>query len=107
MRTNEERIRAMHMRAEVLISESQRRKVRMYQAASVFLSLFLVIALASFMPAVTQTINWETTQWQMTGSVFSGSAALGYIVIAIIAFLLGISVTVFCFRLKDLQKKKQ
>lgn len=106
MRTNEERIHAMHMRAEVLVEADQNRKIRMIQTAAVFLSLVLLITLASFMPGIMGTINWNTALWQMTGSIFAGSAALGYIVIAIIAFLLGVSITIFCFKLKARQSKK-
>ena len=36
----------------------------------------------------------------MNASIFSDSGVSGYLVIAILAFLLGITVTVFCFRLK-------
>ena len=42
----------------------------------------------------------------MSASLFSGSGALGYIVIALLSFLLGVSVTVFCFRLKKWQDER-
>ena len=38
--------------------------------------------------------------------MFSDSGALGYIVVALLAFLLGVSVTVFCLRLKKWREKK-
>ena len=40
----------------------------------------------------------------MSGSIFAGSSMLGYLVIGIIAFILGVSVTVFCYQVKKLQK---
>ncbi len=40
----------------------------------------------------------------MKGSILSGSAAFGYVVIGIIAFLLGAVVTLMCFKAKNLQK---
>ena len=43
----------------------------------------------------------------MSASIFSGSGYLGYIVIGIVAFLLGCAVTVFCFRLRKWQKDKE
>jgi hypothetical protein len=42
----------------------------------------------------------------MYASMFGNSNALGLIVIAIIAFLLGVSVAIFCFRLKDWKERK-
>ena len=42
----------------------------------------------------------------MHASIFAGSGALGYIVIAIIAFLLGVALTMFCIRLREWQERK-
>lgn len=39
----------------------------------------------------------------MNGSILSGNGMLGYIVIGIIAFALGIAVTVFCYQIKKYQ----
>ena len=41
----------------------------------------------------------------MNASIFSGTAALGYIVIGILAFVLGVGVTIFCFRFKKKQEE--
>ena len=60
--------------------------------------------LAVFMPHIS---DFETnTNAGPTGSVFADSGALGYIVIAIIAFLLGVALTMFCIRLSEWQKRK-
>ena len=42
----------------------------------------------------------------MTGSIFGESIVLDYIMISILAFLLGACVTAFCLRLRKLQKPK-
>ena len=42
----------------------------------------------------------------MTGSIFGESPALDYIMISILAFLLGACLTVFCLRLRQWQKSK-
>ena len=39
----------------------------------------------------------------MNGSIFAGSSMLGYLVIIIIAFVLGSAVTVFCYQIKKLR----
>ena len=63
--------------------------------------------LSEFLPkAVSFTQNSAVLPGNMQASIFNGSSSVGYIVIAVIAFLLGAFVTVFCFRLKKWQEKK-
>ena len=100
MRTNDERIEAMHRRAEKLKTE---RNTRIMQAASAACGLLLVIILAAFMPVLSGRISPQDTQLGLNGSIFSDSGMLGYIVIGIVAFALGITVTVFCYQIKKYQ----
>ena len=106
MRTNEERIAAMHKRAAELEKEKRQRKVRIIQALSAAACFAAVILLAVFMPGFSQSLGSGNSQGGMSASIFSESSALGYIVIGVLAFLLGTAVTVFCFRLKKWQKDK-
>ena len=43
--------------------------------------------------------------FEMAASMFGGSAALGYIVIGLLAFVLGVCVTILCFRLRQLERE--
>lgn len=108
MRTNEERIISMHDRARELNKQLRARRVKVIQSAGAIASFAAVIVLALFMPdtASFSTDSAVTAPGEMNASIFAGSEVLGYIVIAIIAFLLGMSVTVFCFRLKRWQREK-
>lgn len=106
MRTNEERIAAMHKRAADLEKEKRQRKVRIIQALSAAACFAAVIALAVFMSGFSLAFTSGTNQGGMSASIFSESSALGYIVIGVLAFLLGATVTIFCFRLKKWQKDK-
>ena len=67
-----------------------------------------LLLLAIFVPQFTETdtVNPAGQTGGMSASIFGNSTALGYIVIAIIAFLLGIAVTIFCFRLRKWQEGK-
>lgn len=108
MRTNEERIAAMHARATELNKQQRARKVRFLQSAGAVVSLAATIMLAIFIPRIS---NFEAEPVEgasdgMYASMFGNSNALGLIVIAIIAFLLGVSVAIFCFRLKDWKERK-
>ena len=107
MRTNEERIAAMHDRAAKIEQEQRNRRVRLLQCLFSAAAVAVAVLLAVFLPkAVSFTQNSAVLPGNMQASIFNGSSSVGYIVIAVIAFLLGAFVTVFCFRLKKWQEKK-
>ena len=62
------------------------------------------------MPSIAGNIT-VTADTGKRGSIFANSDILGYVVVGLIAFLLGISFTIFCIRLKkwneDEKKLKQ
>ena len=80
--------------------------MRLIQFASCAACFLLVIGLALWMP-VTRETSLPSNTGSMSASIFSGSGYLGYIVIGIVAFLLGCAVTAFCFRLRKWQKNKE
>ena len=43
--------------------------------------------------------------FETAASMYGGSGALGYIVIGILAFLLGVCVTILCFRLRRMDRE--
>ena len=43
--------------------------------------------------------------FETAASMYGGGAALGYIVIGLLAFLLGVCVTVLCFRLRQMNRE--
>lgn len=94
MRSNDERIAAMHRRA------AKYRKYRKIQTTSIATAFVLAIVTGLFLPKIAETESFVTTYEGMAASIFSNGNALLLFVIAIIAFLLGVSVTIFCFYLK-------
>lgn len=104
MRTNEERIAAMHQRAAEMNREQRARKVRIMQATGAVVACAATFMLAVFMPRISEFQADPASG--TTGSIFADSGALGYIVIAIIAFLLGTALTMFCYRLREWQMRK-
>ena len=98
MRTNEERIAAMHTRAAELRREKRKAQTRLAGGAGIVLCLALVVALCVWMPKLSTAISGAPDG--MSASIFAESGALGYIVVALLAFLLGVCVTMFCLRLK-------
>ena len=100
MRTNEERINLMHQRALRIEQENREKKIRWMQLGSAGLALAMTILLALIMPRFAQLSIEGSIPANMNASIFAQSETLSYVVIAIIAFILGVAVTIFCYYLK-------
>ena len=68
----------------------------------VLLSVFLAILI----PGLMQGLPAAGGQMGMAGGIFSDGGALGYIVIGVVSFLLGVFVTLFCYYLRKLRSGK-
>ena len=68
-----------------------------------------MIVTVGFAVLISQTPVQSPTQAGSgtTASIFTENPLLGYIVVALVALLLGISVTVLCFRLKQHMAEKE
>ena len=106
MLTNEERIAKMHARASDIQRKKRERNTRIIQSASFAFCLTAVIVFAIYVYQIKDKLISATVTDSMSASIFSDSSMLGIIVIAVIAFLLGVSVTVFCFWLKKAEDEK-
>ena len=106
MRTDAERIDAMHKRAEEICAEDLNRKKKIYYVAAFAAGLAAIIALAFFMPMVNMSITESPADIRMNASIFGDSSVLGYIVIGIVSSLLGISLTIFCYRVGRMHKEQ-
>ncbi len=100
MRKTEDRIKLMHERAEEIGRESKRRRERLLQGVAIAAGIVVVILTAIFLPNLLSGESPEAAPGGMYASIFSNSPILSYIVIGIIAFLLGAAVTIFCIRIK-------
>lgn len=103
MRSNEERVAAVKRRVEQL--EARRRRVRSRVAAvsSVAACLALIVCLSFAMPGIMGRLaEWSYGAYGAAASIFTGSSTLGYIIIGLLAFVLGIFVTILCFKLRSL-----
>ena len=99
MRTSEERVLELHQRMDALRNRKNLQRARWESAAAWAGGLAIVIALAFVMAGVSVQ-NPDALPSGMSASIFTGHAALGYVVIAVLAFCLGAFVTVLCFRLR-------
>lgn len=108
MRSNEDRVSAVKRRVEQLEAHRRHRRRRVAALSSVAACLAIIVAAAFAMLGITERLaagNYDG--YSTTASIFSGSTAAGYIMIGILAFALGVCVTILCFRLKAFQKKDE
>ncbi len=107
MRTYEERLEAMHHRAEELSQQRQLHRTRLFQAGAAGTGVALSVLFAILIPGLLRGFSVGGGQMGMVGGIFSGGGALGYIVIGAVSFLLGVAVTLFCFYRQKLRHKKR
>ena len=103
MRTNEERIAAMHTRAYEMEKKKRIVKSRMIGGIACAASVVILAVLAVILPQVDTAAPMQGTVPGMNASLFSVNDGVSYLVIAVIAFLLGGAVTILCYRLKKWQ----
>ena len=106
MRSLEERVAETKRRIAKMEQEKRLRrdKITMISAAAACLALLIGASLA--MPGIAASIQTgDYSGFETAASMYGGGAALGYIVIGLLAFLLGVCVTVLCFRLRQMSRE--
>lgn len=108
MRTDEERARLIHKRTAELRLEKQKRKQRALDAACMAACVLLIVCIGTMMPGLTAgAAGGSVAHSSGTASLVGSHAALGYIVMGLMAFLLGVCVTVLLYRLQQRSKGKK
>ena len=105
MRSHEERIAEAKRRIAKMEREKRRRNT-VTMASAVAACLALLIGASFAMPGIAASIQaGDYAGFETAASMYGGGAALGYIVIGLLAFLLGVCVTVLCFRLRQMNRE--
>ena len=106
MRSHEERVAETKRRIAKMEREKRRRRNTITMASAVAACLALLIGASLAMPGIAASIQTGNySGLETAASIFHGGAALGYIVIGLLAFLLGVCVTVLCFRLRQMNRE--
>ena len=108
MRSHEERVAEAKRRIAKIEREKRLRrdKITMISAAAACLALLIGASFA--MPGIAANIQTGNySGFETAASIFHGGAALGYIVIGLLAFLFGVCVTVLCFRLRQMSREDE
>lgn len=106
MRSHEERVAETKRRIAARQRENRRRRNTITMAYAVAACLALLIGASLAMPGIAARIQInDYAVFETAAGIFRSSAALGYIVIGLFAFLLGVCVTVLCFRLRQMHRE--
>ena len=108
MRSHEERITETKRRIAARQREKRLRrdKITMVSAAAACLALLAGVSIA--MPGMTAQLQPDScTGFETTASMYGGSDALGYIIVGLLAFLLGVCMTILCFRLQQMERDEK
>ena len=106
MRSHEERVAETKRRIAQIEREKRRRRNTITMASAVAACLALLIGASLAMPGIAASIRTgDYVGFETAASIFHDGAALGYIVIGLLAFLLGVCVTVLCFRLRQMNRE--
>ena len=108
MRTNEARARLIHRRAAEIKQERRIKRRRRLDAACMAVCLLLVIGIGVLMPGLMRnTVDGGIVHPSGTASLLGSHAALGYIIMGLLAFLLGVCVTVLLYRLRRREERQK
>ena len=106
MRSLKERVAETKRRIAKIEREKRRRRNTITMASAVAVCLALLIGASLAMPGIAANIQTSNySGFETAASMYGGGAALGYIVIGLLAFLLGVCVTVLCFRLRQISRE--
>lgn len=108
MRSNEERVVEVKRRIAEKERQKKLRRSRIAAVSAVAACLVLILVLSLFMPGIAGQLRpGGYSDYEMVASMFGENGALGYIIIGLLAFFLGVCVTILCFRIRLLNREEQ
>ena len=105
MRSHEERVAETKRRIAKIEREKRLRRDRITMVSAAAACLVLLIGVSLAMPGIAASIQTGDYSGFETAASMYGGGALGYIVIGLLAFRLGVCVTVLCFRLRQMNRE--
>ena len=108
MRSHEERVAETKRRIAKIEREKRLRRDKITMISAVAACFALLIGASYAMPGIAASIQTGNySGFETSASMYGGGAVLGYIVIGLLAFLLGVCVTVLCFRLRQMSREDE
>ena len=108
MLKNEERIAEIKRRIAKKEQQQRLQHRRIVSAFCIAACLAVIVGVSFVMPGIIGRIEPGTSSgFETAATILGGSTALGYMVIGLLAFILGACVTILCFRIHQLNKEEQ
>ena len=108
MLKDEERIAEVKRRIAKKEQQQRLRRRRIVSAVCIAACFAVIVGVSFAMPGIIGRIEPSTSSgFETAATILGGSTALGYMVIGLLAFILGACVTILCFRIHQLNKEEQ
>ena len=108
MRSHEERIAEVRRRIAEKERQKRRKQRRIVAISCIAACLAVIVGVSFVMPGIVGQIEpGASSGFETAATILGGGTALGYMVIGLLAFILGVCVTVLCFRIRQLNKEEQ
>ena len=108
MRSHEERIAEVRRRITEKERQKRRKQRRIVAISCIAACLAVIVGVSFIMPGIVGQIEpGASSGFETAATILGGGTALGYMVIGLLAFILGACVTILCFRIHQLNKEEQ
>ena len=102
----EERIAEVKRRIAKKEQQQRLRRRRIISAVCIAACFAVIVGVSFVMPGIVGQITPGTSSgFETAATILGGGTALGYMVIGLLAFILGVCVTVLCFRLRQMNRE--
>ncbi len=101
MRTTDERIFSVERRVKELQQKKSQRQYYYISLSAVAACLIIIVGIGFSMPDILEGFSGgHYNNTLMMASIFYEGKAIGYVLIGLLAFALGVCLTILCFRLQ-------
>lgn len=105
MRSTTERIKLVEKQADEIKKQRNEKKRRLAVISCYSFGIALIVVISALVCNL-NFAGFERTPMHDTASIFANKGFLGYVVVGVLAFLLGISVTLMCDILHKRNKER-
>ena len=111
MMTEEERMQKIRLRTAEIRKHDQKQKQFLGDLGCVAACLAVIICIGLYMPSVTESLSFQNLKnlrhSSVTASIIGQNGALGYIIMGILSFVLGVCVTILLYRIRERSRQNR